>query len=537
MSSPWPRVGRTAARAGRPRFLAFGLAVAGAAAAAAGAPVTLERVIEVGDPAPGFPAGAAVALVGDAPRIDASGAVSLLLNVRDPEGRSFQALYRATDGEPALVFRSGDPAPGVAGRFALFPALPATPRIDGRRLTFAASTDLPAAGAAGIWSDRSGRFGPLVLVGDRLPGMPSAAALVDFSFGTRGADTLLLGSFGGGGPLLRRDRGLWRHRSGRWEPLVVGGGPAPGLGGGVVFDTEPTQAFGPVFAFDAAADGPAVIQAWVSGPGIDESNDEALWLAVPGRLSVLAREGDRLPGRRRRTFGPTAGAPTFGGLGENPSVVMSPSGAVVFGAVVTSARGRLNSVWSTRRGEPRLEVRGAPPLAGFAGGDRAPGLVRGATFASFEAAALNAAGVLALQATASGGGKARAPTRGLWWDAGGALALIAAAGRPAPGLPGVTVDDVALERLTAGGALLFSARLSGLGVTGDNDRALFAATAGGSGPALREGDPARVVTPSGDRMRTVAAFRLGDGLGGDGRVAIEVVFADGSAGVYRLALR
>ena len=41
---------------------------------------------------------------------------------------------------------------------------------------------------------------------------------------------------------------------------------------------------------------------------------------------------------------------------------------------------------------------------------------------------------------------------------------------------------------------------------------------------------------SGGRVRTVAAFRLGDGVSRDGRVAVEVVLRDGTAGVYRLAL-
>jgi len=46
----------------------------------------------------------------------------------------------------------------------------------------------------------------------------------------------------------------------------------------------------------------------------------------------------------------------------------------------------------------------------------------------------------------------------------------------------------------------------------------------------------QVATPSGTETRTVAAFRLGGGVSDDGRAAAEVVFTDGIAGVYRLAL-
>ena len=517
-----------------PVFVVLG--VAAVAAAQEPEPLTLERVIEVGDPAPGFPAGSTVVLAGDAPRIDGAGTVSMVLQVALPEGGVVQALYRAASGEPALVFRSGDPAPGVAGRFTLFPALPATPPIDDGRLTFAASTDLPGAGSAGIWSDRSGGFVPLVLSGQPLPAMPAAAALISFSFGARGEDVLLRGGFGDGGPTLPRDQGLWRYRSGAWEPLAVGGAPAPGLGAEVVFDADPTQAFGPVFGFAAAAGGPAVVQAWVSGPGIDGDDDEALWIADGGAPSILAREGDRLPGQGRPTLGPSGGTPVFGGTGENLPVIVGPSGAVAFGAVVTSSRGRLNTVWTTRGGAPRLEIRGGPPLAGFDDGDPAPGLAPGATFGSFEAGALNGAGALALQATADEGGGSVGFTRGIWWDLGGTLSLVAATGRPAPGLGGPTLADLALDRLTEGGALLFNARLAGPGVGGANDRALFHATAGGTSAVLREGDPVQVATPSGTETRTVAAFRLGGGVSDDGRAAAEVVFTDGIAGVYRLAL-
>lgn len=517
--------------------LVSALVLAGAVAAA-GQEALLERVIELGDPAPGFPAGATVAVVGDAPRIDAAGTVALAVRVEDAEGLSSQALYRVpAAGEPALVFRSGDPAPGSGGRFTLFPALPATPRIDHGRLVFAASTDLPGAGSAGVWTDRAGAFAPLALTGDRLPAMPATAGLVTFSLAARGHEAWLTGDFSDGGPHQRRNRGLWRNRSGAWEPLAVGGAPAPGLGDGVVFDADPAQAFGPVFGWDAAPAGPAAFQAWVSGPGIDDDEDEALWLAPAGGApAILVREGARLPGPGRPAFGPSAGSPVFGGAGENVPVVVAPSGAVLFGAVVTSSRGRLNTVWTTRTGAPRLELRGGPPLDGFDDGDPAPGLAPGATFAAFEAGALDGAGVLALQATAAESGDPQALTRGVWWDRGGTLSLVAATGRPAPGLAGPTLADLTLERLTEGGAVLFSARLSGLGVDAANDRALFLAVAGGAGPVLREGDAVQVATPSGPRTETVAAFRLGGGLSDDGRAAIEVAFAGGAAGVYRLAL-
>lgn len=495
----------------------------------------VQEVLAAGGPAPGFPPDAVLETIADVPRIDAGGNVSAIAMVRDPVDGSLQVLYRTSAGPAELVFRPGDPAPGVAGSFVLFPSLPQTPRIQGGRLTFAAEVEEPSAGGRiGIWSDRSGSFGPLVLAGQTLPGFPAGSEISTFDFTTRGGIVLLRARFSRGGASMPGDRGLWRNRNGAWETVLVRDMSAPGLTG-AAFGPDPTSIYGPLFAYDARTDGKVVAQAWVTGSRIDENNDEALWLETDGGLRILVREGDRVGGKgKTSTFGPTRSTPTFGGDHENLPPVVNDRGAVLFGAVLRSGKTRLNSVWTNRSGGLALLVRGGVPLSGYGQGDQAPGFAAGVGFATFEQGALNERNQLAFLGFAD---ERRDPlnlTQAIWWDVPGSLALVVAESRPVPGLPGVVYVELSLETLTDDGALFFAARLAGAGISSTNDRALFRANPDASVDlVLREGDTVAVIDGSGaTTARVVRSFDVARELDQAGHGVARLTFSDGSAGVY-----
>jgi len=499
--------------------------------------LAVQEVLAAGGPAPGFPPDAVLESIADVPRIDAAGNVSTVALVRDPVEGSLQVLYRSLAGATELVFRPGDPAPGVSGSFVQFPDLPQTPRIQGGRLTFAAVIEEASTGGGrtGLWSDRSGSFGSLMLAGQSLPGLPAGGQVSTFDFTTRGGTVLLRASFSRGGSSLPGDRGLWRNRNGAWEALVVRDMSVPGLAG-AVFGPDPTGVYGPLFAYDARSDGRVVTQSWMTGPRIDENNDEALWLETDGGLRLLVREGDR-PGGRGKTpaFGPTRSTPTFGGDHENLPPVVNDLGTVLFGAVLRSGKSRFNSVWTGRSGAaPVLLVRGGVPLSGYGEGDPAPGFAPGVGFATFEQGALNERNQLAFLGFADEQGNPLDLTQAIWWDVPGRLALVAAEGRPAPGLPGVVYFNLSLETLTDEGALFFTARLAGAGITAANDRALFRADPDGSVDlVLREGDTVDVTDRAGaTTARIVRSFDVARDLDQAGRGVARLAFSDGSAGVY-----
>src|SRR5687767_4274061 len=137
--------------------------------------LTLHKIIELGDQAPGFKSGSTIQSIEDVPRMDRNGDTSFVLSVLNSAGGNQTAIYRHLHGRPDLAFRTGDPAPGVSGGafFTGFPnVFPLTPRIENGRVTFGGNISGDNA-LFGIWSDLFGDFSLEVLQGDRLPGMPT----------------------------------------------------------------------------------------------------------------------------------------------------------------------------------------------------------------------------------------------------------------------------------------------------------------------------------------------------------------------------
>jgi hypothetical protein len=496
--------------------------------------LTFQEVLSVGEPAQGFAPGSVIWLIGDAPRIDADGNVSINVNVRDTAGKILQGLYRNVAGATQLVFKAGDPAPGTGVHFLSFPDLPQSPRISGGRLTFSGNIEDAAAGSlGGLWSERTGSFQLLALTGDVLPGMPPDGDLFSLEPTTRGDVVLLRAKWSRPFETLPEDKGLWRDTGGGWEPLVVHGMPAPGLSG-AVFGADPTRVFGPLFAFNARADGRVLVQAWVRGSKINANNDEALWIESGAGLQILVREGARADSREKMTFGPTSSSPTFGADIENLVPTLNDQGAVLFGAVLRSGKTRLNSLWTNRSGQLALLARGSVPVSGFGQGDQAPGFAPGVTYATFFLGRINNRNQIAFQGTVDEFENPSRLTPAIWWDVPGALSLVAAQGRPVPGAPGAVYATVSFESLSDAGEIFFSAKLGGSGVTAANDGVLMRADPNGTlGIVLREGDTVEVVDTSGARaMKVVSSFRFSRELANDGRAAAHLDFADGSSGVY-----
>jgi hypothetical protein len=509
------------------------------AQAASGA--RLQEILKVGDPAPGFGSGVTISAIGDVPRIAPDGSITFVVAVQGvPGATGVQAIYRVADGgRPELVFRSGDPAPG-GETFSRFPGLPQTPRLHQGRLTFAGSEG-PAGGPTrdGIWSDRFGAFDLLMREKDRLPGMPADGEVFGFSFFTRGEAVLLNAEYSQGANVPPENEGLWRDRTGSWDLLLINGMQAPGLGAGVVFDADPLSTWGPLFAFRARGDGRVLAQAWVSGSGVTQDNDEALWIERDAGLAVLVREGDPAPlsgtkPGRGGTFGPTFSSPTFGSDGENAIPDINDAGAVVFGAVLRTKEGRLNSLWTTRSGSLELIAKGGLPLSGSAPGSPAPGLPSGATFATFSTSDLNGRGDIAFEGFADEFGDATNLTEGIWLERSGQIALVAAEGRPVPRVTGASFVDLAFDSLEENGALFFSGRFAGPGIDASNNAAEFRVNPDRTVDVfLREGEEAEVAAPSGgSTLRAVATFGFGPGVTADGRRVAHVTFRDGSSGVY-----
>lgn len=221
----------------------------------------LERIVRAGDPVPGAGPDATLGpLGGIAPVLGSGGVVGFSASVVDPEdsiGR--QAFFRVAAGQLTSFVIEGAEVPGIPGS----------------TLGWAVT---PVANAHGVWSFSTGFAGPGVV-----PGQNDAAS---FS---------------------------WDPQSGL-SIRVRAGDPAPGTQPGVVIGSWPDAWVHPNDAGDVAQ------LALLTGPGVSDANDTALYGPSAGGLALVAREGDPAPGTEPDTV-----------FGAGPhSVVINAGGQVVF---------------------------------------------------------------------------------------------------------------------------------------------------------------------------------------------------------------
>jgi hypothetical protein len=497
--------------------------------------LTLHKIIEIGDKAAGFREGSRIRSIEDVPRMDRDGNASFALSVTDLVGEIQTGIFRHVSGETKLAFKTGDFAPGT--NFALFTGFPnvfpQTPRIDSGRLTFPANISGDNA-LAGIWSDFFGDFSLQVLQNNRLPGMPIDGQLFDLTFTTNRNHIFLNGEWSTPTQSNPADEGLWRNSNGQWQTILIRGMQAPGFDQGVVFDADPLNVFGPLFTFRTRSNGKVLVQVWVKGPRITDENNEALMVETDQGLTTLVREGQRVSGPGRTTFGPSTSLQTFGSDNENLVPAISDNGKVVFGSILRSNQGKLHSVWTNRNGSLQLLTTGSLPLVGYDQGDQAPGFAPGVLFATFITSTINDQGVIAFLGGADEFGDVNALTLGLWWDRPGAITLVAARGKPAPVVANATLTQLDMLELTESGNLYFIGRFAGPGIDETNNFALFRAGGSGTDIVLREGDVVDVVDASGNTStRVVRALGLGPRVTPTGQGVLSVLFTDGTGGIYR----
>ncbi len=303
---------------------ALGAAVATAAAAAGEPHLSLSKVAEVSDPAPGFeqegllfegfgevPVLAEV--FGDPPpRIDREGNVTFhaflgpdgIPNTQSPFGQT--ALYRQADAGLGLIVAAGDPAPGTGSVFLGFPGpeffpVAATPEIQlGRVAFFATAADNSLLN--GVWSDRFGDLELVVRDSDELPGLTADPLFIfQFASGFRG-QTVGVNAIVTAVPGGEQQEGLWRDGSGAFELILTDGVPAPGTGPGVVFGTGTELAFfGCLDEWDLNVHGDVVLDGYlaavpaVCGNGICEigSGEDCLSCAADCNGQQTGNPNDR----------------------------------------------------------------------------------------------------------------------------------------------------------------------------------------------------------------------------------------------------
>lgn len=296
------------------------------------------------------------------------------------------------------------------------------------------------------------------------------------------------------------DEGIWSEGGGSGLVLVAReGNQAPGTPAGVNFSSFESPLLN--------AAGQIAFIATLTGPGVDNTNDQGIWFEGGGPgLVLIAREGDQAPG--------TPVGVNFDGLNY---LVLNAAGQIAFNGSLTGA-----GVDATTNRSGIWSGGGGVGLALIArDGDQAPGAGPGAIFSDFSDflagsvyPRLNDAGQIAFVATLAGSGVDDSNDEGIWaTDTGGVLHMVLRTGDQAPGTDdGVSFSDFLSSefRLNGAGRIAFSAALTGPGLDNTNDDGVWLG-GGGSGLALvvRTGNQAPG-TPIGVNFSSLGIRALND---------------------------
>ena len=529
------------------RRSASALLLMAASSAPAAGQVILNKVVEVGDPAPGsggllfeafgtHPVVQALGVEDLPPRIDGSGNVTFHAfmgddGIPDP-GPTYpptqpSGIFRTVGGELQPIAQAGDPAPGTAADFTGFPStfFPSTPRLADGRAVFPAA----AGGSSGLWSDLFGPLAPLALIGDPLPEIAAGATLGSISaWGAEPGISFFSAAIDNLAPDDPRPLGLWRDLGAGREAVIHTGMPAPGFRDGVVFGTTAiTFQTGPFGSFDFNDSFETAVTGFVTGSRIEADGDEGIWIEGPDGLELVLEEGDTAPGEfGSRAIFHSGAYSTFSGIRLNNA------GEVLFKAEVDPRfSARHPTLYTIRDGSLQLFVKGSQEgfVADALPGDPAPGTEF--NFLFLGSADLNDRGDIAFRAAINSTTDPFATLdSGIWVDRGAGLELVAVDMGPVPGVPGETIDRISGMALERDGTVVFSAFY---GVSPNRTEAIFRQDPGGSTMLLLEVGGQADIDGLGTDIRTIAGidFELA-GSSEAGEKAFEVAFTDGSIGIY-----
>ncbi len=228
-----------------------------------------------------------------------------------------------------------------------------------------------------------------------------------------------------------------------------------------------------------SASGDVAFLGLITGTGVDLSNDTGIWQRADGTLAAVARTGSDGPG-------PNLGAGIH--FSQLSTPLLNAVGELAFHGVVSGTGVNLNNdrgIWTNAGGSL------APVAREGTDGPTGPGLGTGVHFASVADARLNSAGHVAFQAVLTGSGVNSSNERGVWTNAGGALAAVSREGNTAalgPGVgAGISFSNYGGVVLNGAGEVAFRGTLTGTGVSSSNDTGIWTNVGGTLAVLAREG--------------------------------------------------
>jgi len=251
---------------------------------------SLQLLAREGDPAPGT-SGAVFDLLNSQPAFNAAGQAAFTCSLTG-SGVVFstsRALYHGSPGSLSLLARGGMIAPGTASPFFGF----SVPTLNSAgQAAFVGS--LTGAGVTslndeGLWFGTPGSLTLIARGGDSAPGAaPATYDSFGFPWLTSGGIVHFWSTLAGSGVTAANNQAIWRGTVSSLSMVVRSGDAAPGVPLGGVFATlDP-----PVMS----STGSLAFLGTLSGTGVTAANDAGVWSDVSGSVALVARKGDIAPG-------------------------------------------------------------------------------------------------------------------------------------------------------------------------------------------------------------------------------------------------
>lgn len=296
----------------------------------------LHLVLQEGSPAPGTPGGVVFGGISshafDDIVFNDQGEFGFKTKVDGPGITSDNdfGIWATNAGQLTLVAREGDRAPGtpdgvVFSNVAQIDVLGATGMVN--VLGHLTGPGVDPSNSYGMWVGSPGSLELLFRAGSPLPGVDGTMKVVGVP-SANSSGSIAIGVLALVG--AENIGGIWAGPPANTLPVVFGGDPAPPAGQDVFFRS-------PGWDLGFNSNGDIAFSAFLSGDSINNLNDNSLWLASGGNLSLIVQELDLLPEFEEAVrFGPAVYTP-----------VLNDQGMIVFRGHIRPDDGGSNSscVW------------------------------------------------------------------------------------------------------------------------------------------------------------------------------------------------
>lgn len=515
----------------------FVICVAGVTPTAKAQEYSYETQALSGDIAPGTSSGVVTIRYSELlnPTINDSGQIAFSAFLTGPgiHRGNESGVWVGRDNSFALVVREGNPMPGAESG-ELLNNFSHAQLNDLGEIAFSGQLIVPVSDFRGwgIWSSSQLSLSLVTREGTQAPGTPSGSTfeLLETPLFSNVGHTQFQGILSGTSVNESNDWGIWSEQNGAIHLIAREGDQAPGTLNGVVF----TNVLFDDNPHDLSNTGHSVFSSFLTGPGVNLSNDVGIWSdRNGGDLQLVVRAGDTAPGDSTGAVFDYFEYQAINDVGDIAFV-----GHLIGAGVDTSNSA---GIWSDANGEMTNIARA---------GDIAPGSQNGEVFSNFHylGPALNNLGNTAFIGYLSGPTVSPSSNSGIWIETDGELSLVVREGEQIPGGPdGVVFGSFVVDflgdptpEINDLGQVVFYANLTGTGVDPTNDRSIWAMDANGELILLaRTGDVFDADSSSEvEDLRVISEVNIALGSNGrsslnsSGEVAFQLEFTDGTQGVF-----